>query len=103
MKDVNCPYCDAEQDINHDDGYGYEEDRIHQQECSDCKKVFTYTTAIIFHYEVEKSQCLNGGEHSWTAPTTYPVRCTRMRCADCGEYREPTKEEWEKILKESGV
>ncbi len=25
MKDINCPYCDAELDICHDDGFGYEE------------------------------------------------------------------------------
>ena len=23
--DVECPYCGAEQEINHDDGYGYDE------------------------------------------------------------------------------
>ena len=33
MKDVDCPYCKAEQDINHDDGYGYEEDGMYEQEC----------------------------------------------------------------------
>ena len=26
MYDVECPYCGAEIEINHDDGYGYEED-----------------------------------------------------------------------------
>ena len=30
-KDVDCPYCGHPQDINHDDGYGYEEVVLHQQ------------------------------------------------------------------------
>jgi len=35
IETVNCPYCGAEQEICHDDGYGYEEDVLHQQECSE--------------------------------------------------------------------
>jgi len=27
--DVECPYCGAEQEINHDDGQGYDEDVLH--------------------------------------------------------------------------
>ena len=38
--DVYCPYCGAEQEINHDDGYGYEEDRRYQQQCGECEKTF---------------------------------------------------------------
>jgi hypothetical protein len=34
--DTNCPYCDADIEINHDDGYGYEEDRKHEQQCNNC-------------------------------------------------------------------
>ena len=30
------------QDINHDDGYGYEEDVTHEQECSNCEKTFVF-------------------------------------------------------------
>jgi ssDNA-binding Zn-finger/Zn-ribbon topoisomerase 1 len=37
MKDVNCPYCDAELEINHDDGNGCHEDRIYTQECPECE------------------------------------------------------------------
>jgi len=33
MSDVTCPYCRDEQEINHDDGYGYEEDKEHEQDC----------------------------------------------------------------------
>jgi hypothetical protein len=62
--DVQCPYCDANQEICHDDGYGYEEDRIHQQEC-DCGKTFAYTTSISFYYESFLAPCMNGGEHKW--------------------------------------
>ena len=52
MSDVSYPYCGAEQEICHDDGYGYDEDTEHQQHCRDCGKQFTYTTAVSFDYEV---------------------------------------------------
>ena len=35
MKDVECPYCYADQEINHDDGYGFDEDQLYEQECSE--------------------------------------------------------------------
>ena len=53
MSDVNCPYCKAEQEINHDDGYGYGEDESHEQQCVACNKEFKFTTSILYVYEVE--------------------------------------------------
>lgn len=53
MSDVKCPYCGAEQEINHDDGYGYEEGRDHEQECVKCDYEFIFTTSISYDYEVE--------------------------------------------------
>lgn len=91
--DCECPYCAAMQEICHDDGYGYEEDGIYQQECSDCGKKFAYTTRIHFYYEVAKADCLNGAEHKWKQTITVPREFTRMRCTDCGEERKPTEEE----------
>ncbi|MCP4101996.1 MAG: hypothetical protein GY750_11285 [Lentisphaerae bacterium] len=52
MTDVTCPYCGFEQEINHDDGYGYDESEDYEQECGDCEKTFNYTTGIIFSYQV---------------------------------------------------
>lgn len=98
MTDVDCPYCGKGQEINHDDGYGYEEDRIFEQECGDCEKVFAYTTSIIYHYDAKQADCLNGGEHDWYAPWTYPRKYTRMMCRDCGDRRQPTEEEKEAIM-----
>jgi hypothetical protein len=53
MSDVNCPYCGEGQEINHDDGYGYEEDRDFEQQCVSCDKTFKFTTGIIYSYEVQ--------------------------------------------------
>ena len=53
MSDVKCPYCGKDQEINHDDGYGYEEDEIHQQQCVSCDKTFKFTTSTSYSYEVE--------------------------------------------------
>ena len=69
MSDVECPYCGLGQDINHDDGYGYEEDETHQQQCPRCKKTFTYKTCISTSYQVEKADCLNGFAHLWKVST----------------------------------
>lgn len=83
-KDTNCPYCGADVEINHDDGYGYSEDDLHQQECGDCGKTFTYTTAIHFSYRARKADCLNGAEHQYQRTKTYPPEFARLRCVECG-------------------
>ena len=91
--DINCPYCNTELDIDHEDGYGYEEDEIHNQQCRNCDKFFTYTTSVIYYYEPEKSICLNGGEHEYKPTFAYPSKFSLMRCQDCGETRELTDQE----------
>jgi len=85
VNDVKCPYCGSEQEICHDDGYGYEEDRIHTQECSKCEKIFTYRTRISFDYEASKADCRNGGEHDFQKTNTYPPEFAKLRCSVCGE------------------
>jgi hypothetical protein len=93
MGDVECPYCGSDQEINHDDGYGYREDVLHEQICGSCDKTFTFTTSIMYHYEAYKAPCLNGEDHSWKPTMTVPRCFTRMRCRTCEEERQPTPEE----------
>ena len=57
MSDVTCPYCRHQQEISHDDGYGYRKDETHNQLCPECEKEFDYTTEIYFSYRV---YCKNG-------------------------------------------
>lgn len=92
MIDVNCPYCNKGVEINHDDGYGYEEDVAHQQECS-CGKTFVYYTSISFSHEAYPAECLNGAEHDWKPTHTIPRQYAKMECSMCGEERQPTQEE----------
>ena len=97
MRDVECPYCKKYQEINHDDGYGYEENQVYSQQCSDCDKTFTYTTSISFSYNAEQAPCLNEGEHDWT-----PLISTlkgRERCSYCDKERIADKELYEKSLR----
>lgn len=89
MSDVKCPYCGEPQEINHDDGYGYNEDDLYHQECS-CGKTFGFRTSISFHYEVLEVPCLNGGDHDWKQGFSYPVERTRDHCKTCGESRPTT-------------
>jgi hypothetical protein len=93
MNDVNCPYCLHPQDINHDDGYGYHEGVKHQQQCVKCNKTFVFETSISFYYEVEKADCLNGGEHDWKLQKIFPERYADMECTSCGKMRPATDEE----------
>lgn len=85
MSDTNCPYCDAEIEINHDDGHGYTEDEAHQQECPECEKNFIFYTSIHFSYDASKADCLNGGEHKWKKTLTIPAEYSKLRCEDCQE------------------
>lgn len=97
-KDVDCPYCGHYQDINHDDGYGYEEDVCHSQNCENCGKEFVFTTSISFYYESFKADCLNGAEHKFELQCCAPREFTKMVCIDCDEKRKPTDEEFKIIM-----
>lgn len=92
-KDVECPYCGKEQDICHDDGYGYSEGEKHQQQCGYCNKTFVFETSISFYYDVEKADCLNGGEHDFKPTVTFPKEYTKMQCSMCDASRLLTDEE----------
>jgi endogenous inhibitor of DNA gyrase (YacG/DUF329 family) len=93
MRDVNCPYCGKEIDINHDDGYGYQENIIYQEWCSSCQKYFGYTTTVTFSYDVHKAECMNDGNHEWQMTDTTPQYFTVMECPNCGIERPLTEEE----------
>lgn len=93
MFDAKCPYCNEAQEINHDDGYGYAEDVIYQQQCWACERTYTFTTSIIFSYDLEKAPCLNGAEHEFKATFTMPVEYTKMECPTCGLQRAASEDE----------
>ena len=95
-KDVKCPYCGHDQDINHDDGYGYAEDEKHNQECGRCGKTFGYITTIVFYYDSFKTDCLNDAEHEYEVTNTYPEFAKKMLCKCCGYERDLTNEERKK-------
>lgn len=95
MRDVECPYCEAEQDICHDDGYGYDEGVFHEQECRYCEKTFTFQTMVSYVYEVSRADCLNGGDHELQpvmhVPFQYPdwVKCANCEFERRGEWSPP--------------
>lgn len=98
--DVQCPYCGEWQEICHDDGYGYTEDDLHEQECVDCEQTFTYQTMISFSYEAYKAPCLNGYTHEMKPVEHYPhVWPDWKRCKWCGkeERGEVNQEAWNRI------
>jgi len=82
---THCPYCLTVNEINHDDGYGYDEDTKHNQECIRCEKTFIFTTLISISYRIKKADCLNGAEHDYKETKTYPARFTRLKCSVCDD------------------
>lgn len=83
--DVKCPYCGEDQEICHDDGYGYEEGMKYSQQCGKCNKYFIYITSISFNYDAKKADCLNDAEHDFQ-PTAYKHSGhTRLVCTVCEE------------------
>ena len=101
MKDINCPYCNEEIDIDHDEGQGYSEDEKHEQQCPECEKYFVFWTHTSYSYTPEKANCLNGGEHDFKLTTTYPKCFAKMECSMCNIRRDPTDDEKEKYYIQS--
>jgi transcription elongation factor Elf1 len=99
MKDIECPYCGHEQNVDHDDGQNYEQNTKHQMACEQCEKNFVFETEIHFSYSPEKADCLNEGQHDFKMSHTYPTEFSTMICKDCGEKRDLTDEE----RKERGI
>lgn len=100
IHDLECPYCNEKLNVDHDYGFGYEEDVLHQMQCSHCEKEFVFTTSISFYYEPYKADCLNGSKHDYKPQTCFPKEYTKMECQMCGDVRKPTKEEMNNIMKE---
>lgn len=88
MGDIYCPYCNEVVIINHDDGYGYDENEKYMQCCKHCNKTFAFTTQVCFVYEASKAPCLNGAAHDYEETNTHP-RCFRhLECRYCGDRKE---------------
>lgn len=82
MSNIECPYCQADNGVCHDDGAGYQEGVKHEMQCSTCDHCFTFETTINFSYYPEKADCLNGAPHDLFV---YNSDCGAqwMRCKNC--------------------
>lgn len=100
MTDLQCPYCNADHEVCHDDGFGCEEGVPHHDECGKCGKQFIFYTSISLFYEPQEADCLNGAPHEFEPTFTVPVEATKMACRMCDERRTPTAEEMAAIRAE---
>lgn len=84
IHDLECPYCGEGNDVCHDDGAGYEEGKRHEMQCSHCEKYFVFETTIMYHYEPEKADCLNGEPHDMKPVTHFPRHWPNwVQCKNC--------------------
>lgn len=81
MSDVKCPHCGTDQEINHDDGYGYDESERHEQGCFSCNKNFGFTTSIMYCYEVFCEDDTHKMEQS-----EIPGHSDLWSCENCDHY-----------------
>ena len=91
--DIECPYCEKGLEICHYDDFGYQEGVKHQMKCDNCQKTFVFETSIVFHYEAQKADCLNDGNHDYQLTHTFPKEFSKMECSMCGDKREITENE----------
>ena len=84
MSDLTCPYCGAEQEASPD---SYDPDVLHEQECSECGKVFGFEIEYYPSYTECKLPCSNGEPHKWVKMMGYPEEYFRdkKRCVYCGK------------------
>jgi Zn ribbon nucleic-acid-binding protein len=93
MSDANCPYCNAEIELDYDD-HGYAEGTNHDTTCPECEKAFSFTVHISVDFAVKKADCLNGtGGHKMKFLPSWPARYSRMGCLDCSLESQATPEE----------
>lgn len=81
MKDIECPYCGFEQDVCHDDGFGFREDTAHEVECHKCEKNYVFYTSISYDYSTSKADCLNGSPHN--VKVIDNINMVSESCRDC--------------------
>ena len=93
MNDLTCPYCGADNEVCHDDGFGYAENVRHETECHACGKNFVFTTSIVLYYTAAKADCLNGDKHELCLSNTYPVQYSRWVCRCCDYERRLSADE----------
>lgn len=96
--DIQCPYCNTDLEICHDDGFGYDENIKHHMVCDVCGKIFVFETYISFDYETKKADCLNDSNHNYKITKTYPKEFSKMKCEYCDIERELTEEEHKEFI-----
>ncbi len=97
--DLTCPYCSTPQearDIERDQ----DEDFKHEMECRSCEKSFVFVIHVHVTYEALAAECLNGAEHNYKETKTWPRRCARMQCTDCGDEKPLSPERMSEAVAE---
>lgn len=103
MKEITCPYCEYEYDLNHDDGAFYNTDgELEKEECPECNKTFMVESSMSWDFEAHEADCQNGGDHDWQQQTGAPREhfIGRFTCTLCGEEEHRDEEGRKKAMEE---
>jgi DNA-directed RNA polymerase subunit RPC12/RpoP len=85
--EIECPYCEHEFDLCHDDGAYYDQNEREEVECPECEKRFMVRSSITWDFEGEKADCLNGEPHKWEkrySLKVFPQFSNMEICHECG-------------------
>lgn len=94
---MKCPYCEKEQQSNGLFGHRFNSKII--RECNHCKKNFGFTIKNVPEYIINKTDCLNEGEHIFSVVSRHSDNIF-ARCKDCGFERVHYEPE-ETVVEES--
>ncbi len=71
-KEVTCPYCNEDFDVNTDDGAHYNDGESESEYCPNCDKQVMIYSSCSWYREASKADCLNGiSDHDWSDWTTH--------------------------------
>lgn len=97
-REVTCPYCKEEFEVDTDDGRHYGDGKSEEEVCPNCEKTMLVVSSCSWYREAEKADCLNGSEHPWSEWSTYWIGEKEPNVGKFYERRYCTicdKEEWE--------
>ena len=92
---VECPYCEFDNEVSHDDWENYTEEKYTETQCWECDKYFQISTSISYYHEWYKLPCSNCEPDKWKQIIWWVERCKY-----CDDKRYTKEEERKKAIED---